>query len=114
MSYFDIFIFGWNLNAFMFVVNMLLAIRVIRSKDPEELEEENEQLQRLKEEFDSYYPNRRYETLATYLIPFTAFFRMSFRILEMLSFFSRNSGTTMYDFMVYKYVSEINRAKEQD
>lgn len=98
----------------MFVVNMLLAIRVIRSKDPEELQEENEQLQRLKEEFDSYYPNRRYETLITYLIPFTAFFRMSFRLIEMLSFFSRNSGTTMYDFMVYKYVSEINRAKEQD
>lgn len=98
----------------MFVVNMLLAIRVIRSKDPEELQEENEQLLRLKEEFDSYYPNRRYETLITYLIPFTAFFRMSFRLIEMLSFFSRNSGTTMYDFMVYKYVSEINRAKEQD
>lgn len=98
----------------MFVVNMLFAIGVIKSKDPETLQQENEQLQKLKEEFDSYYPNRRYETLITYLVPFTAFFRMSFRILEMLSFFSRNSGTTLYDFMVYKYSSEIEKAKHHD
>jgi hypothetical protein len=37
---------------------------------------------------------------------------MSFRIIEMFSFFSRNKGTSMFDFMVYKYQSDINKAKK--
>ena len=40
MSYIDICIMGWNLNAFMFVVNFLMAIRVISSSDRDKLQEE--------------------------------------------------------------------------
>ncbi len=112
MTYSEIFILGWNANAFMFAVNLLLAITIIKSNDPDDLQKQNEILGKLKEEFDAYYPNRKYETLITYLVPFTAFFRMSFRIIEMFSFFSRNKGTRMFDFMVYKYTSDINRAKK--
>jgi hypothetical protein len=112
MTYSEIFILGWNLNAMMFVINLLLAIFIVKSNDANDLQQQNEKLGRLKEEFDEYYPNRKYETLATYLIPFTAFFRMGFRIVEMLSFFSRNQGTSMFDFMVYKYERDINKAKE--
>lgn len=112
MNYVDIFMLGWNLNALMFVINLLLAIRVVKTNDPSVLQEQTEKLGVLKQEFDQYYPNRKYETMATYAIPFTAFFRMSFRLIEMVSFFSRNSGTSMYDFMVYKYTSDITRAKQ--
>lgn len=112
MSYSEIFILGWNANAFMFVLNLLLAITIIKSNDPDDLQKQNEILGELKEEFDAYYPNRKYETLVTYLVPFTAFFRMSFRFIEMYSFFSRNKGTKMFDFMVYKYTSDINKAKK--
>lgn len=112
MTYSEIFIFGWNLNAFMFVVNLILAFTIIKTNDINDLQEQNDILGDLKEEFDVYYPNRKYETFATYIIPFTAFFRMSFRIFEMLSFFSRNKGTTMFDFMVYKYTADINKAKK--
>jgi hypothetical protein len=111
MSYEEIFILGWNLNALMFVVNLLLAIRVVRSKGHDDLERESQTLAQLKEEFDQYYPNRKYETMGTYLIPFTAFFRMNFRILEMVMFFVKNKDTSMYDFMVYKYTNDILRAK---
>lgn len=111
MSYIDIFILGWNLNALMFVVNLLLAIKVIKTNDIEVIQEQTRVLDDLKNEFDKYYPNRKVETIVSYLIPFTAFLRMSFRIVEMLSFFSKNSGTSMYDFMVYKYSREIEKAK---
>lgn len=112
MTYSEIFILGWNLNAFMFVLNLLLAITIIKANDPDDLQKQNEILGKLKEEFDAYYPNRKYETLITYLVPFTAFFRMSFRLIEMFSFFSRNKGTKMFDFMVYTYEREINKVKE--
>jgi len=111
MSYADIFIIGWNLNALMFVVNLLLAIGVLKSNDPVSLTKESEVLRELKEELDNYYPNRRYDTLITYLIPFTAFFRVSFRIYEMKMFFDKNKGTKMYDFMIYKYQTDINKVK---
>ena len=41
MSYLDICIIGWNLNALMFVVNLLIAVRVISSQDRETLQEES-------------------------------------------------------------------------
>ena len=112
MTYSEIFILGWNANALMFVINLLLAITIVKANDPMDLEKQNEELGKLKEEFDNYYPNRKYETLITYLMPFTGFFRMTFRIIEMLSFFSRNKGSSMFDFMVYKYSIDINKAKK--
>ena len=113
MSYLDIFIFGWNLNALMFVVNLLLAIRVIKSNDIEVIQEQTRLLEDLKYEFDKYYPNRKIEIMITYIVPFTAFFRMSLRLLEMFFFFSKNKNTTMYDFMVYKYSYDIEKAKSK-
>lgn len=113
MGYDEIFIIGWNLNLAMLFLNLFLAIRTMSSKSKEELVDENQVLSDLKEEFDRYYPYRKYETMATYAIPFTAFFRMSYRILEMLSFFNKNKGTTMFDFMTYKYQTDINTAKNR-
>jgi hypothetical protein len=113
MSYFDIFIFGWNLNALMFVVNLFLAVRVIKTNDMDEIEEQTRLLEDLKYEFDKYYPNRKIEILISYAIPFTAFFRMTLRLIEMSMFFNKNKNTTMYDFMVYKYSYDIQKAKSK-
>ena len=113
MTYEEIFILGWNLNLLMFLVNFVIALNTMNRKSREQLLEENKILTKLKNEFDKYYPYRKYETLLSYLIPFTAFFRMSYRILEMLSFFSKNRGTTMIDFMIYKYESDINLARNR-
>lgn len=111
MSYLDICIMGWNLNAFMFVVNFLIAIRVISTQDRMKLQEESLVLKELKDELEEYYPNRTYTTMITYLVPFTAFFRMSFRMVEMFLFFQKNTDAKMFDYMVYKYSSDIEKAK---
>lgn len=113
MSYEEIFILGWNLNLMMFFLNFFFALNAMTAKSKEQLQEENELLLRLKQEFDTYYPYRKYETIVTYLIPFTAFFRMSYRVFEMISFFKRNEGTTMVDYMIYKYESDIQIAKNR-
>ena len=75
MSYLDICITGWNLNAFMFVVNLLIAVRTVSTQDRSTLYEESLVLKELKEELEKYYPNRVYSTIITYLVPFTAFFK---------------------------------------
>jgi len=111
MSYLDICIIGWNLNAFMFVVNFLIAIRVISTQDRSKLQEESMVLKELKEELEQYYPNRTITTLITYMIPFTAFFRMIFRLVEMFFFFQKNKEAKMFDYMVFKYSSDIHKAK---
>ncbi len=113
MSYLDICILGWNLNALMFVTNLLLAVRVIRANNVEEIEEQTKFLEELKFEFDKYYPNRKIEIIISYIVPFTAFFRMTLRLLEMFLFFTKNKNTTMYDFMVYKYSYDIQKAKSR-
>lgn len=113
MTYQEIFILGWNLNLMMFFLNFFLAIKTMTSRSKEELYEENKVLTSLKDEFDKYYPYRKYETIATYLLPFTAFFRMSYRFLEMFSFFKKNQGCTTVDYMVYKYQSDIELAKNK-
>ena len=111
MSYLDICILGWNLNAFMFVVNFLIAIRVISTQDRSKLQEESLVLKELKEELETYYPNRTLTTMLTYVVPFTAFFRMSYKLVEMYFFFQRNKEAKMFDYMVYKYTSEIDKVK---
>lgn len=113
MSYEEILVLGWNLNLVMFLLNLFLAFKTMSAKSKEDIVQENAALSNLKEEFDIYYPYRKYETLATYLIPFTAFFRMSYRIIEMISFFNKNRGTTMFDYMIYKYESDIKTAKDR-
>ncbi len=111
MSYLDICITGWNLNALMFVVNLFIAVRTISTQDRSKLYEENLILKELKDEFDRYYPNRIYSTIISYLVPFTAFFRMSFRLVEMFFFFKKNQNAKMFDYMVYKYQFDIQKAK---
>lgn len=111
MTYTDIIILGWNLNALMFVVNLFLAINVMKASDIQDLEKQSRTLGDLKQEFDRYYPNRTYETLISYMIPFTAFYRISFKLIEMMMFFSKNKGTRMFDFMIYKYQKDIQKAK---
>ncbi len=113
MSYEEIFILGWNLNLIMFLLNFGLAFKIMISKTKEELIEDNKILSELKLEFDKYYPYRKYETIVTYLIPFCAFFRMSYRFLEMFAFFNRNQDCTMVDYMIYKYQSDIELAKNR-
>ncbi|RXJ85482.1 hypothetical protein [Arcobacter cloacae] len=114
MSYLDICIIGWNLNALMFVVNFFIAIRVISTQDRAKLHEESLVLKELKEELEIYYPYRTYITILTYVIPFTAFFRMSFRLIEMFFFFQKNQNAKMFDYMVYKYSYDIEKAKNND
>lgn len=114
MSYLDICIIGWNLNAFMFVVNFLIAIRTISSQDRELLAQQSVILKKLKDELEEYYPNRTQSTIISYIVPFTAFFRMGFRLIEMFFFFQKNQQAKMFDYMVYKYSSEINKAKYRD
>ncbi len=111
MSYTDIFVLGWNLNALMFVINLFIAMKVLNSSDMMRIQEESQVLKELKEEFDELYPNRKYEALVTYVIPFTAFFRSSFRMIEMILFFNKNQGSRLFDYMVYKYQTDINRVK---
>jgi len=113
MSYSEIFILGWNLNGVMFVVNLLLAINVIKSTDIVSVSKEHEVLSELKKELDNYYPNRGIETLISYFIPFTAFFRVSWRFFEMKMFFQKNEGTSLFDFMVYRYQKDIQIAKNR-
>ncbi len=113
MSYLDICIAGWNLNAFMFVVNFLIAIRTISTQDRSKLYEESLVLKELKDELEKYYPNRIYSTIITYLVPFTAFFRMSFRLIEMFFFFKKNQEAKIFDYMVYKYNYDIQKAKNK-
>jgi hypothetical protein len=113
MSYADIFIIGWNLNAMMFVVNLILAVNVVKSNDAAQVSKEHEVLSELKEELDNYYPNKGFETLISYFVPFMAFYRVSWRLFEMKMFFDKNDGTRMYDFMVYKYQRDIQIAKNK-
>lgn len=111
MNYLDICIIGWNLNALMFVVNLLIAVKTISNADRDKLHEESLVLKELKEELDKYYPYKTFSTIISYIFPFTAFFRMSFRLIEMLFFFQKNQEAKMFDYMVYKYVTEINKAR---
>ncbi len=111
MSYSEIFILGWNLNALMFVINLFLAFNVIKSTDAIQISKENEKLSQLKSELDIYYPNKTIETVISYLIPFTAFYRVAFRLYEMSMFFKANPGTSTFDFMIYKYEKDIEKAK---
>ena len=113
MSYLDICITGWNLNALMFVVNLLIAVRAISTQDKSRLYEESLILKELKDELEKYYPNRIYSTIITYLVPFTAFFRMSFRLIEMFFFFKKNQEAKIFDYMVYKYNYDIQKAKNK-
>lgn len=114
MTYTDIFVLGWNLNIIMFVINFLIVLRVVSNKAKDDLKGESEVLRQLKEEFDHYYPYRKYMTMLTYLIPFTAFFRMSYRLFEMYMFFNKNAGTGIYDYMMYKYQMDIAIAKQRN
>ncbi len=111
MSYYEIFVLGWSLNVIMFLSNMLLAFNTFSNKDITELQKESEILKDLKQNHEKLYPYRTYETLISYFIPFTAFFRVGYRYFEMSMFFKANNGTKMFDYMVYSYEKEIDKTK---
>jgi len=111
MTYAEIFIVGWGLNTFMFFVNLFLAINTLKASDPTQIHKEHQILNELKVEFDKYYPNRAMETLASYFIPFLAFYRVTWKLLELRMFLKRNEDASMFDFMVYKYQKDIEKAK---
>ena len=60
---------------------------------------------------EKYYPNRTLTTMITYVVPFTAFFRMNYKLVEMYFFFQKNTEAKMFDYMVYKYTYDIQKAK---
>jgi len=111
MTYSEIFIIGWNLNALMFVINLILAFNVLKGADVVKVAKAQEKLSELKEQIDIYYPNRAIETMASYLIPFTAFYKVGYRLLELWAFLRQNDGATLFDFMVFKYQQDIDKAK---
>lgn len=111
MTYSEIFIIGWNLNALMFVINLILAFNVIKGTDVVKVAKAQEKLSELKEQIDIYYPNRAIETMASYMIPFAAFYKVGYRLLELWSFLKQNDSATLFDFMVFKYQQDIDRAK---
>lgn len=111
MTYFDIFSLGWNLNALTFVLNLLIAMQMLKTSSKDDLYKQNEILTDLKDEYEKVYPNRKYETLATYIIPFTAMFRTLYKIIEMIMFFNKNKDAKLFDFVVYRYKADINRIK---
>ncbi|MGB5867193.1 MAG: hypothetical protein WBG69_04885 [Arcobacteraceae bacterium] len=111
MDYGQIFMYGWGLNILMFLVNLIIALNVLKSTDITTMTKEHQVLAELKVEIDKYYPNRGYETLVSYFIPFVAFYRVVWRLIEMMMFFSKNTNTKMFDYMVYRYEKEISMAK---
>jgi len=113
MSYEDIFILGWKLNAFMLVLNLFIVLKALRSKGPVDLHKENSSLEELKNEFTHYYPYRKYGTLLSYFTPFMGFFKISFNIVEMFMFMNRNEGTSLFEFMLYRYQRDIDIAKQK-
>jgi hypothetical protein len=111
MSYFDIFSLGWNLNALTFVINFLVAISILKSTNQIDMHKESQVLNDLKDEYEKVYPNRKYETIMSYIIPFTAMFRTIYKMIEMKIFFNKNKNAKIFDFIVYKYKTDINRIK---
>ena len=112
MSYYEIFVIGWKLNAIMFLSNLLLAVKSFNSKDIVQMQKQSSVLKGLKDEHEKLFPNRKYETLLSYFIPFTAFFRVGYRYIEMYMFFKSNQNTHMFDYMVYSYSKDIDKKKD--
>ena len=113
MTYSEIFILGWNLNALMFIANFMLAIKVMSNVDKERLMQESEILKDLKEKLEKYYPYRTITTFIAYAIPFTAFFRVIFKMFEMYFFIQKNQEAKMFDYIAYKYNEDISRAQNK-
>lgn len=114
MSYEEIFILGWKFNGFMFLINILIVFKALKSRTSIDLHKENEILKELKDEFVIYYPYRKYGTLLSYFVPFMAFFKILYRLLEMYSFVNKNKNASIFDFMIYKYECDIQRAKNSN
>jgi len=111
LSYYEIFVLGWNLNLIMFLSNLYLAFSTFKTNDINELRDQSVILKELKDSHEELFPNRRYETLISYFIPFTAFFRVGYRYFEMFAFFKANNGSKMFDYMVYSYQRDIDKTK---
>jgi len=111
MEYSQILLYGWSANILMFLVNFLIALNVLKSTDMTTISKEHQILAELKIEIDKYYPNRGYETLISYFLPFVAFYKVLWKIIEMILFLQKNKNARMFDFMVYRYEKDISIAK---
>ncbi|PHO11201.1 hypothetical protein CPG37_01795 [Malaciobacter canalis] len=111
MSYEEIFILGWLANIFMIFANILVVLMVVKTNDAEKLKEQSIQLNELKKEYDKYYPYHKQMTLLAYMLPFTGFFKVGFKLFEMFLFLSKNKEANVYNFIEYKYTKEIQKAK---
>jgi hypothetical protein len=111
VSYSEIIILGWNINGLMFIVNLFIVINSSGSNDPTQMQRQSEKLKELKEEIEDIFPLRKYDIFITYFVPFTALFKVSYRVYEMNLFFKANEGTKLYDFMVYKLEKDISNRK---
>jgi len=109
MSYYEIFIIGWNLNFMMFLSNLFMAFSSFNSQDMIQMQKQSANLKELKVEHEKLYPYRTYETLLSYFIPFAAFYRISYRYYEMYMFYKVNPDTKIYDFMLYSYQKDIDK-----
>jgi hypothetical protein len=96
----------------MFLSNLFLAVSSFNPKDITQIHKQSSILRELKQEHAKLFPNRRYETLISYFVPFTAFFRVAYRYFEMFMFFRTNKDTQMFDYMVYTYTKDINKIKK--
>ena len=113
MSYEEIFILGWKLNVFMLVLNLFIVLRALKAKGPMDLHKENASLEELKNEFTHYYPYRKYGTLLSYFTPFMGFFKIAYNMVEMFMFLKKNEGSSLFEFMLYRYQRDISRAKQR-
>jgi hypothetical protein len=95
----------------MFISNIFLAFSTFNKKDIVQMQKQSSILKELKVEHEELYPNRGYETLFSYFIPFTAFFRIAYRYFEMFMFFRVNKDSQMFDYMIYSYQKDINKKK---
>lgn len=112
MSYEEIFIVGWFANAIMLIINVLVVLFVVKTNDSEVLKKQSQDLQKLKNEYDKYYPYHKQMSILAYFLPFTGFFRISYRLFEMYLFLSKNKETNIYHFVAYKYTCDIQKAKD--
>lgn len=96
----------------MILINVVVVLFVVKTKDPDTLKKQSIVLQKLKAEYDRYYPYHKQTTMLAYAIPFTGFFKIMYRLIEMYLFLSKNKETNIYHFIAYKYTCDIQKAKK--
>ncbi len=111
MSYEDIFILGWLSNILMLLINIVVIFLIIKNNEVTLLKEQSLALEELKQEYNKYYPYHKKIIILVYFLPFAGFFKVGFRLFEMFLFLSKNKNANIYNFIEYKYIQDIKKAK---